>query len=138
MKTILITLIAVTALIIAKPGYSDGGYLVTLGTSASVDTVTATSADDTSRTFLNPNNYKNIYVEFYSNSQWRTFKIEYPSMYKYRLQYNTADSTYEAQVYNDTDGWVRVPVLFYSTTQAQTITVLKKTTNSFIRFRYQL
>lgn len=112
------------------------GLLKTLGNGAAVDTVTATSADDTSRTFLNPNAHKNIFVEFYTNGLWRTFQVNYPAMYKYRLQYYTADSTYECQVYNDVDGWVPVPAVSYSSTASRLVTVIRKTTNSLVRFRW--
>jgi hypothetical protein len=131
-KIFLILILSFAVLASARPQ----GLLKTLWNGATVDTVTATSADDTSRTFLNPNAYKNIFVEFYTNSLWRTFKVDYPAMYKYRLQYYTADSTYECQVYNDADGWIPVPVFSYSSTAARLVTVIKKTTNSFIRFRW--
>ncbi len=132
MKTIILTIITILTF---GTAFSQG-LLKSLGNGAAVDTVTATSADDTSRTFLNPNAYKNIFVEFYTNGLWRTFQLDYPAMYKYRLQYYTADSTYECQVYNDVDGWVPVPVFSYSSTVSRLVTVIRKTTNSFVRFRF--
>lgn len=132
MKTIILTTITILTF---GTAFSQG-LLRTLGNNAAVDTVAANTADDTSRTFLNPAVHKYIFVEFYSNGLWRTFRVDYPAVYKYRLQYYTADSTYECQVYNDADGWVPVPVLSYTSTAGRLVTVIKKTASSFVRFRW--
>ena len=130
-KIILLT----AALLIAAGAAYPQKYLKTIWNAAEVDTVGTAGSNDTSRTFLNPGDYSAIWLEYFQNSVWRTVKLDYPAAYKYRVEYTTADSSFQIEV-NHGNGWIPVPVFNYSTDVVRKFAMDAKTGTAFIRFRY--